>query len=393
MSTRRTLCLAFLFGCGSLAAPAEARVPDPAALRKLTATLQAGLDAAIAERVVPGATLAVRFAGGHTISLAAGLADVEKGVPMPRDAVMFSGSVGKTCVAAIVLKLCERGRLSLRARAGDLLRDPPWLAQVPNGPAATVETLLNHTAGIPEYAGKPGVWQRIRQNPDQVWSVAERLAHVFGDPPTGAPGRSWAYADSHYLLLGLIVEQVTGKPYDQMLEETILKPCRLYRTRPADRRSLPGLVPGYTELTREFLLPRKVVENGRYVFNPQLEWTGGGLVTTVSDLASWASQLYGGEVLRPESKRRMLAPVPFRTLLFEDAGYGLGCMIGQTDGVTHYGHTGFAPGYVTLVQYLPDAQIAIAMQFNTDASHGNDRMKVLFNALKRKILAAGAGAS
>ena len=100
----------------------------------------------------------------------------------------------------------------------------------------------------------------------------------------------------------------------------------------------------------------------------------------------WASQLYGGSVLKPETLKLMLTPAPFETTLFEDAGYGLGSFIGETDGVTYYGHTGFSPGYITYVQYLPEYNIALAFQVNDDSSHSNFSLKEYFNTIKEVVL-------
>ena len=246
--------------------------------------------------------------------------------------------------------------------------------------------LLNHTAGIPEYVYHQELWEAIKENPDKEWSVEERLSYIIDEPPANPPGEGWAYADSHYLILGLIIEKVTGRSYYEVLDELILGPCNLKHTFHSDRRSIPGLIPGYTNLTEEFQLPHKVLNDNRYAFNPQMEWTGGGLVSTVSDLTLWACQLYGGSVLKPETLKLMLTPAPFETTLFEDAGYGLGSFIAETDGVTWYGHTGFVPGYITYVQYLPDYNIALALQVNDDSSHENFSLKKYFNTIKKVVL-------
>jgi len=261
-----------------------------------------------------------------------------------------------------------------------------WLNIVPNAPDITVEMLLNHTAGIPEYVYQKELWQAVSENRDKEWSVEERLAFISDEPPTNPPGKGWAYADSHYLILGSIIEKATGRSYYEMLDEMILVPCMLEHTLHSDRRTIPGLIPGYTQLTEEFLLPHKVLNNNRYAFNPQMEWTGGGLASTVSDLTLWACQLYGGSVLKPETLKLMLTPSPYKTTLFEDAGYGLGSFIAETDGVRYYGHTGFAPGYITYVQYLPDYDIAFAFQVNDDSSHDNFSLKEYFNTIKKVVL-------
>lgn len=348
--------------------------------------LQARLDSLTDNHIVPGATLSVRFSDGTNISLASGLADVDEKIPMKPDDIMFSGSVGKTYVAAVILKLYEQGLIDLKAKAISWLQDTDWFQEVQNAPGITVEMLLNHTAGIPEYVYQKELWEAIKENPDKEWSVEERLSFILNEPPTNPPGEGWAYADSHYLILGLIIEKVTGRSYYEVLDELIIGPCNLKHTFHSDRRSIPGLIPGYTNLTEEFLLPHKVLNDNKYAFNPQMEWTGGGLVSTVSDLTLWVSQLYGGSVLKPETLNLMLTPAPFETTLYEDARYGLGSFISETDGVTYYGHTGFVPGYITYVQYLPEYNIALALQVNDDSSHENFSLKKYFNTIKKVVL-------
>lgn len=348
--------------------------------------LQSRLDSLTANHLVPGATLSVRLGDGRDISLASGLADAENEIPMKPDDVMLSGSVGKTYVAAVILKLYEQGLIDLKQKAISYLQDEDWFLKIRNAPDITVEMLLNHTAGMPEYVYHKELWQAISEDRDKEWSVEERLSFISNDPPSNPPGEGWAYADSHYLILGLIIEKVTGRSYYEVLDEMILGPCNLNHTFHSDRRTIPGLIPGYTNLTEEFLLPHKVLNDNMYAFNPQVEWTGGGLASTVSDLTLWISRLYGGKVLKPKTLKLMLTPAPYKTVLFEDAKYGLGSFISETDGITWYGHTGFSPGYITYVQYLPDYQIALAFQVNDDSSHGNVSMKGYFNTIKKVVL-------
>jgi D-alanyl-D-alanine carboxypeptidase len=276
--------------------------------------------------------------------------------------------------------------IDIKARASEYLGHEAWFRALPNSGEITVEMLLNHTAGIPEYVYNPELWKQVQQYPDKVWTVEERFSFIRNQPAVNQPGKAWSYADSHYLILGAIIEKVSGKDYYAMLTEDILQPCHLQNTSPSDKRNLSGLVAGYTEMPAEFLLPHKMLIDNKYAFNPQLEWTGGGLITNVSDLASWAQQLYGGKVLKPETLQLMLTPSKHKTTLFEEAGYGMGCFVGQTNGVTYYGHTGFCPGYITYLQYLPDSGIAFAFQFNNDGSHGDFSMKEFFNELKTIVL-------
>jgi len=351
----------------------------------LTNQIRQQLDSLTRHHGIPGATFALRTSEGRTLELSSGYADREMETPMPADAVMFSGSVGKTVVAAIVLLLEEKGLVGLTDRVSVYLGDQPWYRDVPNAGDITIEMLLNHTAGVPEYVYYQEIWEKIRQNPDHVWSPGERLAVIRGLPPSNKPGEGWSYADSHYILLGCIIEKATGKRLESVVQEMIINPCKLHQTIPADKRNIPGLVSGYTSLSGELMLPEKITTGGRYAFNPQLEWTGGGLVTTVSDLTLWAQQLYGGKVLSAGSLERMTTPVTFTSELPFGAKYGLGCFTGGAGDSLWHGHTGFVPGYITILQYYPVQGIAMALQVNSDTLHGSEAKRT-FQALSKDIL-------
>jgi D-alanyl-D-alanine carboxypeptidase len=118
------------------------------------------------------------------------------------------------------------------------------------------------------------------------------------------------------------------------------------------------------------------------MFNPQMEWTGGGVATTALDLARWARALYaGGDVLGDETRAQMLRGVPAR--LGPNAAYGLGVILRPTPLGASYGHSGFFPGYVTDMMYLPEHGLAVAVQVNTSAQGRAPRTAALLVALAR----------
>ncbi len=379
----KLIILSFIVPAGffhGLQAQPLARPADP-----LTLKMQVVLDSLTGDGIIPGATLCVRFSDGRTISFASGFSDKEQRIPMKPDDMMFSGSVGKTYVAALILKLQEQGSLRISDKAGTYLQGEKWFSGVPNAAEITVEMLMNHTAGVPEYVYDQKIWQIARDDPDKSWSVEERLSFISGKPPAHPAGKGWSYTDSHYILLGLIIEKVTGKEYYKVLDEMILKPCNLNNTKPAVGRKIPGLVPGYTSLTEEMQLPEKVCANSTYAFNPQLEWTGGGLVTNVPDLARWGQLLYGGKVLNTEMLTLMTTPAPFPATLPFGAKYGLGCFVGGSGDTRWYGHTGFTPGYYTILQFFPVPGVAIAMQVNADTVHGK-AARACFEKIRKLVV-------
>jgi len=325
------------------------------------------VDDIVASYGIPGATFCAILPTGEVISLASGLADIERQKLMNPDDRMFSGSIGKTYVAAIILKLAGEGALGLDDPVSRFLGDQEWFAHLPNGSHLTIRMLLNHTSGLPSYEYQVAVWDSIRRNPDKQWTGEERLSMIAGADPVHPAGEAFGYSDSNYILLGMIIEAVTGREYYTVLKERVLDPLHLDQTTAADRRRIPGLVPGYSFLdTTLFHLPRKMMKEGVYAFNPQLEWTGGGVVTTAEDLAWWGKDLWSGAFLSTEELNLLITPGPFPPDIPEASGYGMATIIWDLEGLLAYGHTGFVPGYRSVVLWLPDQELALAMQINTD---------------------------
>jgi D-alanyl-D-alanine carboxypeptidase len=146
---------------------------------------------------------------------------------------------------------------------------------------------------------------------------------------------------------------------------------------------LAGLAAGYTG-KEPFYFPRKVLVDGKYVVNPQFEWTGGGLVTTSLDLARWAKMLYEGKVINAASLEKMLQPVDTHTEKPNNFGYGLGVQVWESDAGVIYGHGGIFPGYQSQMEYLPGYKFSIALQVNTDRTV-SEQAKYLHKHVSRFI--------
>lgn len=357
MSRKGTACFLAIMAA---ALPVLARDDAASGLRPL---LQRQLDALVASSGIPGATLAVRLPGGKSICLASGFADAEKRRPMSPGDRMLSGSIGKTFVAAVVLQLEEEGWLRIEDPLARYFPGEEWLRSLANGAQVSLRMLLSHTGGLPEYVEDPRLWADVKRWPDKVWTPRERLAYILGTPPRHAAGCGWSYADTNYILLGMVIEKVTGNSYYRELARRILRPARLAHTTPAVGRKLPGMVPGYSRLDEPFAIQGRVLDaGGRYLFDPQLEWTGGGLISNSADLAAWAAYLFEGRAFSGAQLGKMLA----RVKATAEWDYGLGAIIRDAGHGTSFGHAGFAPGYSSIMEYVPAGRFAIALQFNCD---------------------------
>jgi D-alanyl-D-alanine carboxypeptidase len=206
----------------------------------------------------------------------------------------------------------------------------------------------------------------LTANPDRVWTPEERLAYLFDAAPPFPAGQGWDYSDTNYIVLGLIIERVTGRPLNDEIRRRVLEPLRLTRTVPSDRREIPGLAQGYAGPNNPFGGFDAMITNGRFAVNPQFEWAGGGYASTAEDLARWMKLLFEGRAypdsLLPQALEGRPAP-----MLGPGTRYGLGAIIRETPLGMVYGHSGFMPGYQTDARYFPDRRIAVAFQFNSSA--------------------------
>ena len=329
----------------------------------LRARLQATLDSIHAAGRFPGVTAGVVLGDGTAFGLASGFADTARRIRMTPSDRLLQGSVGKTYVAAVALQLVHEGKIRLDEKVSSYLGTEPWYGRLANGADVTVRQLMNHTSGIVRYEFKPEFTRDLTANPAKVWQPQELIAYLLDAPAPFAPGQGWEYSDSNYILLGMIIERVTGSSYYAELQRRLLRPLGLRNTVPSDSRTIPGLAQGYAGANNAFGGTDAMITDGQFAINPQFEWTGGGIASTSEDLARWAKALYEGRAFDASLLPQALDGVPAR--LGRDVRYGLGIMLRPTPLGMTWGHSGFFPGYLTEVMYFPDTRIAIAVQVNT----------------------------
>lgn len=332
----------------------------------LKVALQDTLNSIIEEQAIPGATAAIVLPDGQLISLAAGYSDKEEQLAMPLGAQMLLGSVGKIFVSAVVLQLVDEGKIKLSDHVSDYFKGVNWYDRLPNAADLSISSLLNHTSGLPRYVFDPAFLAAIKTDPMRAWSPAECLSMILDKEASHPVGKGWGYSDTNYILLGLIIEKVTGESYYQQLEKRIISVFHLRNTYPSTQRDLPGLTQGYIGENNFFNLPKKVVSNGLYAMNPQFEWTGGGLVTNVEDLAYFLKWLHTGKLMSSPLYKQFVQAVDFQTGLPAETGYGLGTFVWKASTDLFYGHAGVMPGYLTQAEYAKKGGFAIAFQMNTD---------------------------
>lgn len=298
---------------------------------------------------IPGVQVAVKNADGWYIT-SGGYAKVEDHSSLPADLVSWYFSLTKTYTAALVMKLSEREQLSLDAPIRDYL--PVGVASgITGSERMTVRMLLNHSSGLPNVTSLPAfhLWQLNR--PLTQPSADERLAMLYGHPPLFEPGSDFSYSNSNYLLLTLIIEQVSGRSYGAFLRQEILQPLALehtwYDLSPTVQEELP--FPNYYF--------------DRYA-NAQLEnisaWNNalanscigyGGIAGTAPDALRFLEALIEGQVVNAASLAEMRTWTQGSASTQPD--YGLGLEYYRYDS-GEYGHEGDGIGCTTQFFFAPE---------------------------------------
>ncbi len=378
--------LATILSSALLLSACDSGPSDPAP-KSTEERFQAALDNLRQVHNFPGATAAFVLPNGSTSVFATGRADIEQHIAMRPTSRMLAGSIGKMFVAALALNLAQEGKLDLDDKLATWLGDEAWFPRLHGGDEITLRMLLHHTTGIFEDLEDPDNVARFLEqfkaedfDPDEV-SLPLLVEFALDHDPLFRPGQGHLYTDTNYLILGMVIEKATGSTYYEQVKNRFLDPLNLVQTEPSTQRTLNDLANGYLSSGNIFGLPEHTLENGVLTYNPGIEWTGGGLVSTVGDLVRWAKALFEGEAMTQPYVEDLLEGVARG-----DGGeYGLGISIDQDQLGTHYYHGGFMPGYRSFLVYYPDHKIAIAIQINRDYN----LVPKSFTLELAKIVAAG----
>lgn len=160
--------------------------------------------------------------------------------------------------------------------------------------------LMEHTSGIPEYYELGDFTKQLRENPDRTWTPEACIGYVLGIEPHFPAGSGWSYADTNYLLLGMVLEEILHtKAYDE-IQQHFIQPHKLSSTEPSVKRTYDNFVHGITTPNNPFGLKEQMVVDDSLVINPQMEWAGGGFISNTADLARWAKIYYEGKGISEE---------------------------------------------------------------------------------------------
>ncbi len=295
-----------------------------------------------------------------------GLANLEWGLPVRPDTVFRIGSVTKQFTAVAILMLVEQGKLSLQDPIEKYLPGYPT-----HGHTIIVEHLLTHTSGIKSYTGMKE-WPSLR---GKDFMLDELIDFFKFQPMDFAPGQRWSYSNSGYVLLGAIIEKISGLSYARFVEQNIFQPLGMQRTcLELPGRIIPKRAAGYDKGTDGFT-------NAPYVSMTQ-PLAAGGLVSTVDDLACWDAALTEGRLVSPETLRRAHTPAILPDGSSTDYGFGWG--IHAYQGVEMLDHGGGIHGFVCYAMRVPAGRVFAAVLTNLGAPP-KDLAELTFRAVTRAL--------
>jgi CubicO group peptidase (beta-lactamase class C family) len=330
-------------------------------------TVDAMASKMVADRLVPGLQICVRLRGEAAFSRGFGKADIETATPMTPASVCRIGSVSKQFTAAGILLLAQDGKLAL---------DDPlsrFIPDFPNAERLTIRRLLSHTSGLGNYTETTPpelVWQVSRTDRDTAQMLD--VMRATGAKLLFEPGTSYRYSNTGFVLLGIVIEKVSGASYRDYMQTRLFTPLGLSHTAVDDDAEIvPMRVAGYTN-------DPKAVSGFDNASFTSMTYPGGAgaLRSTCEDLCAWHTALLGGKVLQPAMLRAMLTPITLNDGSLPTQAnrkgerapvhYGFGIDVDPVDGRSAVSHGGSIQGFASFLQTLQAEQMTMAMIMNTD---------------------------
>jgi D-alanyl-D-alanine carboxypeptidase len=300
---------------------------------------------------VPGVSAAIETPDGRWTGVA-GKASLRPQRTVTPETAFEAGSVTKTFVAAAVLLLVEEGRLSLSSKLARWMPDFPYASRI------TVRHLLSHTSGIRDLFDDPANQRYLQRHTGKRFTFREIVRRI--GPPRARPGARYSYSNANYILLGRIVERVTGRGIAKVIRSRLLQPLGLDRTWFQGEEPAPSGMSGRRAMG--YAAGGKAFGTGTglrpWTSMATFIWAAGAMMSTPTDLARWARALYGGRV--PGLSATSLA----RMTDWNRKGYGLGARRSIKGDREAWGHGGSLDGFQTGMWYLPAIDASVVVMWN-----------------------------
>jgi len=359
------LVLATLFAASSPAAAAERGLPA-----KTKSRLSKALDFAFAQTEARGAIAGVWIGNRSWIATRGTSRKGTRKRPV-RATHTRIGSVTKTFTATIAMQLVREGKLKL----GDTV--DKWYPQVEGADQVTIRDLGNMSSGINSYSIDGPIVKRYLTHPRTVWNPKTLIDAGLDAPRLFSTGDGFFYSNTNFLMLGKIIERVTGRPIRQVMKRRIFKPLGMKHTSYPSGPALPR--PFWRGLTDQAFTGTPIRDATNW--SPTFLSTAGQIVSTVRDLGRYTRALGNGSLIGPKMQRQRLRPNPASINGTRSYGFGVGVDTGWIS------HSGEIPGYNTQVAYLPRKKATIVTMVNTDMANADGEAPApsIFTALAQVI--------
>ena len=305
-------------------------------------------DSILANTKLPGMLIGVWAPGKTEYVKAKGKSDINKRTEMNLDDKFRIGSVTKTFVVTVLLQLVDEGKLQL---------DDPinkYFPDFPNGSNITVRMLANMSSGIFSYSETAAFEDSLTNNPFKQWTPKEFIELSLSEKPNFEPGKGFHYSNTNFILIGMIIEKITGNSLKSEIENRILKPLNLKNT------SFPDYGAALPEPYSHGFMIDSTGKLTDYTegYDISWAWAAGAMISDMADMKTWAEALGTGKMISAESQKERLKWVE---VAGSPAKYGLGIFTVQG----FMGHDGGLPGYTNITMYDPVHKAVIIVFYNT----------------------------
>ncbi|WP_041312191.1 serine hydrolase domain-containing protein [Mycobacterium sp. JS623] len=363
-------------GCGDKSTPQSPTTGPPATpetTKPIDDAIAKRLDAAVNQAMtaagVPGAIVGIWGPDGDYVR-AFGVADKTTRAPMKADFYSRIGSVTKTFTVTAILQLADQGKLGLDDSIAE------FIDGVPLGDRITLRQLARMQSGLVNYTATPEFQKAMFADPRRPFTPHELIDFAFTQPNKFPPGDGFEYCNTNTVLLGMVVQKVSGQPLNSYIQDHILAPLGMSHTSFPTTNAFPDPhAQGYTKQTAD---GKEAVATD---WDPSWAWAAGAMISTLDDMRIWASALAIGKLLTPQMQEQRLQTVGSPGMPPQD-GYGLG--IFNLGG--WIGHNGSLPGYQAVVVYLPQKQTSLVILTNTDIDYqGGEPSTTLATAITKEL--------
>ena len=354
----------------------EAKAQATPVYPQTAAALQARLDDLITQYNLKGLSASVIIPGQGTWNGVSGISYA--GVPIDTAMVFSIGSITKNFTAAAILLLQQDGLLNLSDSLHTLLPSYPNI-----NPNITIKQLMQQTSGIYNYTSNPNWQQAAGGNPSQAM-LPQFVLNNYVNAPYFAPGTSHNYSNTNYLLLGLIIEQLTGQSYAAFIRQRLLSPLQLSSLYVRDHEPATGI------LAHNWSAPNTSSPGTDMFGFPLTSVFGtsaadGALAGNAYDLARWGKLLFTGQVLNNSSLQLMNQFFPVSGVY---SGYGLGLMRFGAGNTQAWGHNGIIMGFNSCLMFSPADSIVVSLLSNKSSNAINLAWALLATARQQLVTAA-----